>query len=218
MTRQRVIETDADVRTALPLVPAALQHVAHVAIRTRGTIGGSLAHADPSAELPAAVIALEGRLHLRSTRGTRAVAADDFFIGALMTALEPGELIEAVELPVPPAHTGWGFHEIAATRGAFALAGAVAMVRVDATGAIEHARLALMGIGATTVVPGWLADTSRGRRCDEELLADIRSRLQESLSPTDDVHASAAYRRRAAATIAVRALRDAARRAGGVEA
>ena len=211
MTRQRAIERDERVRAALPLVPAALSHVAHTAIRTRGTIGGSLAHADPSAELPAVAVALEARLHVRARDGARTVAAEDFFVAPLMTALEPGELIEAIEIPIPPPRTGHGFHEVAATHGAFALAGAAAVVRLAPTGAVEHARLVLMGMSGTPL----MADLSAlaGRPCDEDALAEVRARLQDELQPVDDAHASAAYRRRAGAAVAVRALREAARMA-----
>lgn len=214
MTRQRILENDPVVRAAVPLVPAALRHVAHVAVRTRGTIGGSLVHADPSAELPAAVTALRGRICLRSRAGARVLSTEEFFGGALITALEPGELLEAVEIPVPPPGTGWGFREVASTHGAFALAGAAAVLRLDAAGAVEYVRVALMGVGSVPVTPGWLSDAMLGRELGDELLGDVASRLRDVLDPPDDAHASAAYRRRAASALALRALRDAAGRAG----
>jgi aerobic carbon-monoxide dehydrogenase medium subunit len=215
MTRQRAIEIDGAVVTGLPLLPAALRHVAHVAVRTRGTIGGSLAHADPAAELPAAVAALDGRIRLRSLRASRVVTAEGFFVGSLLTSIEPGEVLEGVDLPIPPPRTGWGFREVAATHGAFALVGAAALVRLAADRTVEHARLALMGVDSTPVVVDWLSEVMVARPCDAELLGEVRTRLHHSLDPPDDVEASASYRRKAGAAIAVRALHDAAHRARG---
>lgn len=217
MTRQRTVELNRDVIAALPLLPVALEHVAHIAIRTRGTIGGSIAHADPSAELPATAIALGGRLRLRSRAGARVLAAEDFFVAPLMTAIEPGELIEAVELPVPPAGTGWGFAEVARTHGAFALVGAVAQLGLDHSGAVTRARLAMFGVGATPVSVEWLEPAVRGRALDNELLAEVGSRLSSDLEPLDDVQASSAYRRRAAGRLAQRVLRQAMLRANPSE-
>lgn len=213
MTRQRAVETDAEVIAALPLLPAALSHVAHLAIRTRGTIGGSLAHADPSAELPATTVTLGARICLRSRSGTRALPAEDFFVAPLMTALEPGELLEAVELPVPPPDTGWGFSEVACTHGAFALVGAMALVGLERDGAVQRARLTMFGVGPTPVSVDWLEQAICGRTLDDELLKEVGARVSEELSPPDDVHASAAYRRRAAGALARRVLRQAVLRA-----
>lgn len=216
MTRQRAVETDPTVRAQLPLLPAALRHVAHLAIRTRGTIGGSLVHADPSAELPAAVAALEGRVELRAAAGARVLALEDFLLGPLMTARAPGELLAAVEIPVPAPGTGWGFAEVASTHGAFALAGAAAVLRLDRPGGVvEHVRLTLLGVAGTPVTPDWVAPALAGRPPAEEALAQVGARLRDTLEPRDDAQVSAAYRRRAAAELAVRVLRDAARRAEG---
>jgi carbon-monoxide dehydrogenase medium subunit len=210
MARQRTVELHPLARRDLPLLPAALSHVAHLAIRSRGTIGGSLAHADPSAELPAVVAALGGSLQLRSQAGPRTVAARDFFLAPLITALEPGELIEAVELPIPPPGTGWAFLEVARTHGAFAMAGVAALIRLDQGRAVEQASLALLGVEGRPVVIDWLESVLRGRPLSDEALEDVGQRLEASLEPLEDVHASAGYRRRAAVTLARRALREAA--------
>jgi CO/xanthine dehydrogenase FAD-binding subunit len=212
MTRQRTVEVDRDIARSLPLLPEALGHVAHLAIRTRGTIGGSIAHADPAAELPAAAVALDATLTLRSQSGSRTLAATDFFIAPLMTAIEPGELLEAIDIPVPPAHTGWGFAEVARTHGAFALVGAIAGVSLkDAR--VEQARLVVFGVGPVPVTVDWIQEAVRGRPLDDDVLAEVGHRVGEELEPVDDVHASGAYRRRAAAALSRRVLRQAAKRA-----
>jgi CO/xanthine dehydrogenase FAD-binding subunit len=215
MVRQRRLETDPVVRDELPLIAEAARHIAHVPIRTRGTVGGSLAHADPAAELPATVAALGGRLLLRGPNGAREIPATEFFVGALTTAIEPGELLEAIEIEPPPAGAGWGFGEVARTHGAFALAGAAAVLHVDAAGEIDFARLALLGVGSVPFVPGWLEEMAVGEAAEEPLFARIGARVGEEIAPLDDIHASADYRRRVAAVLTARAFRDAAARSNG---
>jgi aerobic carbon-monoxide dehydrogenase medium subunit len=215
MVRQRRLETDPVVRDELPLIAEAARHIAHVPIRTRGTVGGSLAHADPAAELPATVAALGGRLLLRGPNGAREIPATEFFVGALTTAIEPGELLEAIEIEPPPAGAGWGFGEVARTHGAFALAGAAAVLHVGAAGEIDFARLALLGVGSVPFVPGWLEEMAVGEAAEEPLFARIGARVGEEIAPLDDIHASADYRRRVAAVLTARAFRDAAARSNG---
>jgi aerobic carbon-monoxide dehydrogenase medium subunit len=214
MTRQRTLERDAAIARTLPILPEALEHVAHLAIRTRGTIGGSIAHADPSAELPAAMLALDAILKLRSQSASRTLPAKDFFLAPLMTAIEPGELLEAIEVPVPPPRTGWGFAEVARTHGAFALVGAIAGATInDQT--VGRVRLVLFGVGPAPLSIDCIEDVIRGRNLedDDEMLAEVEHRVSGEVEPVDDVHASAAYRRRAAGVLARRVLRQAVARA-----
>jgi CO/xanthine dehydrogenase FAD-binding subunit len=215
MVRQRRLETDPVIRDELPLIAEAARHIAHVPIRTRGTVGGSLAHADPAAELPATVAALGGRLLLRGPNGAREIPATEFFVGALTTAIELGELLEAIEIEPPPAGAGWGFGEVARTHGAFALAGAAAVLHVGAAGEIDFARLALLGVGSVPYVPEWLEDMAVGEAPAESLFARIGARASEEITPLDDIHASADYRRRVAAVLTARALSAAAARSNG---
>ena len=215
MVRQRTIETDARIARRLSLLPDAARHIAHVPIRTRGTVGGSLAHADPSAELPAAISALDGRLHVRGPDGDRVVAAREFFLGPLTTAVEPGELLVAIDVAAPPAGSGWAFLEVARTHGAFALAGVAAVVHVGSGGAIDHAALALCGVGSAPYAATWLADVATGERPDEALFDHVAQRVHDEISPYDDCHASADYRRRVAVVLTQRALRTAAARSNG---
>jgi len=215
MVRQRRLETDPVVRDELPLIAEAARHIAHVPIRTRGTVGGSLAHADPAAELPATIAALRGRLLLRGPNGERAVPAAEFFVGALTTAIEPGELLHAIEIEPPPAGTGWGFGEVARTHGAFALAGAAAVLHLGAAGEIDFARIALLGVGSVPYVPEWLEEIAAGEAAEEPLFRRIGARVGDEIAPLDDIHASADYRRRVAAVLTARVLRDAAARSNG---
>jgi CO/xanthine dehydrogenase FAD-binding subunit len=142
MTRQAALERSALVHERWPLLHKAVRFVGHPQIRTRGTVGGSVAHADPAAELPAALIALGARVHLRSAAGARAVEASDFFLGPLHTSREPDELLVELEVPEQPEGTGAGFAEHARTHGDFATAGAAAVVAPG-----RHAGLALLGAG-----------------------------------------------------------------------
>jgi aerobic carbon-monoxide dehydrogenase medium subunit len=215
MVRQRRLETEPAVREQLPLLADAAGYIAHVAIRTRGTVGGSLAHADPAAELPATVAALEGRLLVRSLRGTRAVPAAEFFLGPLTSAIEPGEMLVAVEVDPPPTGAGWSLQEIARTHGAFALAGVAALLHVGGDGRIDRVRLALLGVGSVPYVPEWLDEMALGEPADELLFRRIGERVRDEVAPFDDVHATAEYRKRVAAVLTARALAGAAARSNG---
>jgi aerobic carbon-monoxide dehydrogenase medium subunit len=215
MVRQRLLETDPALRATLPLLAEAARHIAHVPIRMRGTVGGSLAHADPAAELPATVCALGGRLLVRGRDGERAVPAGDFFLGPLTSAIEPGEVLVAVEIQTSPEGTGWAFREVARTHGAFALAGVAALVHVGGDGSIDLARLALLGVGSVPYVPDWLDEMAVGEAPDQSLFHKIGERVVDAVTPFDDVHASADYRRRVAGVLAARALAEAAGRSDG---
>lgn len=215
LCRQRRLERWAVTRA--PLLADALRHVSHVAIRTRGTVAGSIAHADPAAELPALLLALDGTVVARGPGGERTVPADAFFLGPLTTALRPDELVTEVRFRLPPPGTGWGFAEVARRHGDFALAGAVALLALDPAGLVTAARLAFFGVGDTAV---------RGREAEARLLgraptaADLRDAARAAaapLTPDSDLHATGEYRRRVAAVLAERTLRAALARARGEE-
>jgi carbon-monoxide dehydrogenase medium subunit len=212
MTRQRALEVDP-LAGHVPLLAAATRHIAHVPIRTRGTIGGSLAHADPAAELPATVAALEGRLLLRSRRGVRSIAAEEFFIGPLTSARKPDEILETIEIPVPGVRTGWAFREVARAHGAFALVGAATTVQLREDGRLGRVRLALLGVGGSPYLPEWLEQMTAGEEASESLFAEIADRVRESVRPSDDQHTNSTYRRDVAATLTVRTLGQATTRA-----
>jgi len=211
MTRQRTAELSPIVRRRLPLLAEALGYVGHPQIRNRGTIGGTLAHADPSAELPAVLSALDGQVVLRSTRGTRTLGPHEFFLSYLTTALEPDELLVEVRLP---AHdrAGSAFVEVARRRGDYALVGVAAVVEV-ADGRIARARLAFTGVGAGPVRIGELEQAVVGKPADEETLTEAGRIASARLDPETDIHASAEYRREVAGVLTERALRLAVERA-----
>lgn len=209
MTRQRFAERSALVAKRSPLIVQALRHVAHPTIRNRGTVGGSVAHADPAAELPAVLVALDAELVARSSRGQRVVAAADFFQGFLMTALEPEELLTEIRLPGLAQYSGSAFVELARRHGDFALVGVAACVVRGEGGSIGHARLVFTGVDQTPVrVP-----EAEALLCEAEpseaAFAEAAARAASSLTPGSDLHASANYRRRVAGVLARRALHEA---------
>jgi CO/xanthine dehydrogenase FAD-binding subunit len=200
MTRQRAAEQSALVQQRAPLVTRALANVGHVTIRNRGTIGGSIAHADPAAELPAAALALDAELVVRSAaRGERTIAAADFFQGFLTTALEPDELLVEVRVPGVPAGAGVSFVELARRHGDFAIVGAAAVVSPGDT------RLVFIGVGGAPVRATEAEELLREGASYEE----AAERAASTLDPASDLHASADYRRRVAKVLARRALEEA---------
>jgi carbon-monoxide dehydrogenase medium subunit len=191
---------DGAVRVAVPLVQRALPLIGHFQIRNRGTIGGSLAHADPSSELPAVALALDAVLEAVGPRGTRRIAASEFFDSTWQTTLADDEILQAVEFPVWSGSCGFAIDEVARRHGDFAIVGAAAAVQLDGD-RVTKAALALFGVGSTAVrAPGAedaLVAAGVGARLD-----DICRLATEGLDPPDDVHATGAYRREVAAVVA----------------
>lgn len=214
-TRQRALERDPRVARACPLLAEALPHVGHVAIRNRGTIGGSLAHADPAAELPAVATALGAELRVRSRGGSRSLAPPELFVMPLVTSLAPDELLVSIRLPAPMPRTGYAWCELAERHGDFALAGVAAVVSLDGQGACQGVRLALAGVAGVPVDASTAAFVLVGRPPDPEALDEASARVAETCDPVSDAHAPGLYRRRLAGVLARRALALAARRAAG---
>jgi len=205
LVRQETLEHSPVVREHAPLVAAAMPHVGHTAIRTRGTVGGSLALADPAAELPACAVALDATILLTSRHGARDVAAEQFFRGIYTTALEPGEIV--TELFIPRAVPAWrsGFEELARRHGDFALAGLAARVRVEG-GAIVESRLAFLGVGTRPIRARGAEAVLVGRRADADALAAAGRALDGDLDPPGDVHGSPALRRHLARVLLSRVV------------
>ncbi len=204
LTRHRDLEHSPVIASKLPVMSAAMRHVAHLAIRNRGTIGGSLSHADPAAELPMLATFYEAGISVQGPSGRRTIFPEEFFVDALTNCLEPEEIVVEVEFPILK-QDGWAFEEVARRFGDFALASIAVSVRRGTSG-LEAARVAVMGV----------ADTPRRlREAEEELVAmeldertsDRFSEIVVSLvSPNDDLHASAEYRKHLLAQLAKRAL------------
>jgi len=213
LVRQHALERDGRVAAAAPLLAEAAPLIGHLQTRARGTIGGSLAHADPAAELPACMITLDAVFHLRSARGQRACRAQDFFRGLLSTALEPDELLAGIEVPGAPApRAGHGFAEVARRHGDFALVGASAVLTLDAAGVCRHARLVIFGAGDGPHLARAAAGLI-GERPSAARLGEAGRAGAGEIDARADLHATAEYRRRVAAGLAARALHRAAARA-----
>lgn len=205
LARQEALERSPLVREHAPLIAAALPHIGHSAIRARGTIGGSLALADPAAELPACAVALGATIRVGRRGGTRDIAADDFFKGIYTTALAPGEIV--TEILVPRATVGWrwGFEELARRHGDFALAGVGAGASLTA-GAIAQSRLVFFGVGTRPVRARRAEAVLAGRPADAETLAAAGRALDADLDPPGDVHGSPALRRHLARVLLARVV------------
>jgi carbon-monoxide dehydrogenase medium subunit len=213
MMRQRDLELSPEVARHCPLLAEALRHVGHRQTRNRGTIGGSLAHADPAAELPAVCAAYDAVLHLASIRGLRAAPFRDFAVGYMATALEPDEMIAAVELPIWRLGHGHGFHEFARRHGDFALAGAAALLDIGAGGMVRRAALSLFGVAERPVRVDAAEAALLGKVIDAGAIKSAAAAAW-LVEPISDIHASGDYRRHLAQVLSARALVDAARRAG----
>ncbi len=219
MTRQREAERHRVVASKVPLLGEALRQIGHPQIRNRGTVGGSMAHADPSAELPAAASVLGASFLLVSERGERVVGCEEFFAGYLATALEPDELLAEIRFPVPPPGTGWAFCEVARRHGDFALVGVAVLLLPDGSGGCAGARVALTGVGAGPVrIPEAEAALSEARPGDgggcAAAAVEAASIVRGAIDPPSDIHATSDYRRQLAGVLVERAVVQAAKRAG----
>ncbi|MDX3908028.1 MAG: xanthine dehydrogenase family protein subunit M [Pigmentiphaga sp.] len=212
MTRWRDIEDEARLRRACPLVAEAVGHIAHYQIRNRGTIGGNLSHADPASEMPGVVVACEAELEVFGPSGTRRVAAADFFTGPLSTCLAHDEILQAVRFPSWPAVRRWAFEEFALRRGDFAYAGIALYYDEDGGGCAHNTHVSVIG---ATDIPRRLPAVEaaiNGQRVEGPAIAEAARLASASVTPPDDIHASADYRRALVGTLVERALAAAAAR------
>ena len=216
MTPQTGIERSPVVRERAPLLAEAMPWIAHPQIRNRGTIGGSLAHADPAAELPAVMLALEARLHLRGPGGDRTVPYCDFCTGFFSTALAPDELITGVEIPALASGTGTAFEEVSRRHGDFALVGVCVVLTLDPGGTCTRASVTLLSVGDGPVCASTAEGLLLGRVVTPESVREAAdAAATRDIDPPADIHASAAFRRHLARVLTSRALETAARRAAG---
>ena len=211
MTRTRTLERDPALRAAVPLISELTSWIGHVQIRNRGTVGGSIAHADPAAELPALSLALDGSLVVAGPNRTRTIPASEAYLGFLTTTLEEDEILTEVQLRRPPASTGWGFQEFAPRHGDFALAGAIALVTPGSDGAVADARLVAFGGPDAAVRATGAEQTLVGATLTEAVINQAAAlAARECLQ--DDPRSDAAYRQQITKAMVARALRDAAAR------
>ena len=212
MTREYVAEDSKTIADSVPLLAAALPLIGHEAIRSRGTIGGSLAHADPAAELPAVATALDAEFVVRGPSGERVIPAADWFEGYLTTSRRADELLVEVRFPAAAPGTGVAFHEVARRHGDFAIAGLAASLTLS-DGAISDARLAFAGISDVPVRAAGAEDLLRGEIPSAELFDEASRRATEGIDPPSDLHGSSEYRKRVAAALVRRGLQAAAENA-----
>jgi CO/xanthine dehydrogenase FAD-binding subunit len=212
LTRHFQLETSPLVARHLPVLSCAMPHVAHLAIRNRGTIGGSLSHADPAAELPMLALLLDATLHVVSASATRSIAASDFFVEAMTVDLAADEIVTEITLPKLPQHTGWGFEEVARRSGDFALAAVAATLTVSA-GAIAQARIAVTGVGPISMRVLAAEAFLNGQTLEPGLIDLVIAAVRGAIEPESDLHASSDYRRHLAGVLAGRAVTAAWHRA-----
>ena len=210
MTRQRALERSAIVAAGWPLLQEATRHIGHIHIRNRGTVGGSIAHAYPSAELPIVMIALEASFVLRSAQGERTVCARDFIVDVMTTVLEPGELLIEVRVPQAASRTGWAFQEVSRRHGDFALAAAAGVMALTNDGRIDKLILVFAGAKPHLSIN---TDALRGQKPNPNLMSEVANTAAAELDPESDIHASAEYRREVSRALARRVLEAAAVRA-----
>jgi aerobic carbon-monoxide dehydrogenase medium subunit len=211
--RHRTIERSEVVQSSNPLLAHAVRFIGHAAIRNRGTIGGSIAHADPAAELPTLLALLDGEIEARSANGSRTIAASDFFQGFLTTTLEPEELLTGVRVPSLAPGAGWSFQEFSRRSGDFAIVGVAATVQLDGSGNVGEARLAFSGVDTQPVRAANAEAMLAGSTPSDDLWADAGREAASPLEPASDIHGSSAYRKHLAAVLAQRALKEAHDRA-----
>ena len=215
LTRHRTLERSAEVASRVPLMAEALPEVGDRQVRFRGTVGGSLAHADPAAELPTIATALDAEMIIGRHGARRSVTATDFFQSVLTTVLEPDELLLEIRFPAPPPHSGHAFLELSRQRGTFAIVSAAAVVSLE-EGRISSARLALGGVGVTPFRARAAEESLRGQTPGAEAFAEAGRLAAGETDPSSDVHGSDQYRKEMASLYAQRALDLAARRAAAV--
>ena len=214
MTRHADLEFSDLVASKLPVMAAAMRHVAHLAIRNKGTIGGSLSHADPAAELPMLAVFYGATIKVQGSNGRREIAAEDFFVSALTNCLDPDEIVFEIDFPVLASHAGWAFEEVARRFGDFALA-CIAVSFEVLDDRIADARVAVMGVAD---IPRRLREAEqalKGARRGPEAAARFAEVVRSCLSPPSDIHVSAEYRKNLIGALAERAFTTAWTRAVG---
>lgn len=215
MTRERQLEFDPLISKHTPLLSEAVPFIAHPQIRNRGTIGGSLVNADPAAELPVLMLALNARLKAHSVSGERWFDAQDFFVGLFTTALAPEEILVEIEVPCIAPRTGWSFMEVAPRAGDYALMGVAALVSFDETGKCERAKLVYLNAGEGPVVAQGAAKLLEGESIHAELIEEAAALASEKeINPFGNVHTSPDFQRHLANVLTKKTLKQAIQRAG----
>ena len=212
LVRHRMTAENDEIEATIPILHAAMKHVAHLTVRNRGTFCGSVCHADPAAEMPMMTLLLNGTVNASSVRGERAIAAQEFFTGSLVTALEPDEFVTSIDIDTLPDGVGWGFEEFSRRHGDYALA-AVAVTMMVRDGVARDVRIGIMGVGETPTRLPSLEDMVEGNVVTVALKDELIRSLGETITPNSDLNGSADYRRHLAGALFGRAVTDAWARA-----
>lgn len=215
MTRERVLEFDPQIEKRSPLLHEAAPNIAHPQIRNRGTIGGSIVNADPAAELPVLMFALNARLRAQSVSGERWFDAMEFFVGMFTTALEPDEVLVEIEIPFVSPRTGWSFMEVAPRAGDYALMGVACLVSLDESGTCSYAKLVYLNAGDGPVDAQEAAQSLIGRQLNDALVESAAEHAGEKeIAPTGNIHTSPEFQRHLAKVLTKKTLKQAIERAG----
>jgi CO/xanthine dehydrogenase FAD-binding subunit len=215
LTRQVEVERSAEVARSLPILSEAIGLVAHPAIRNRGTVGGSLVHADPAAEIPVVATALDAELELKSKKRGRSLKVEEFYLGYLTTGIAPDELLLGFSLELPPAGAGWAFTEYARRHGDFAIVAVAALLAFDTAGKTNYARIALGGVGPVPERCREAEALLMGKEPTDALFREAAKAAASAIDPESDIHASASYRRQLSEVYVRRGLEVARGRVGG---
>ena len=215
MTRERTLEFDARIAKRTPLLHEAAPNIAHPQIRNRGTIGGSIVNADPAAELPVLMLALNAQLKARNASAERWIPASDFMTGMFSTVLEPDEILVEIELPFMPPNTGWSFMEVAPRAGDYALMGVATAVTLDENGRCQSAKLVYLNAGDGPVDAKEAAQSLVGQTLTDTSISAAAAQASETeITPFGNIHASPEFQRHLAKVLTTKALKQAAERAG----
>ncbi|MEE8162129.1 MAG: xanthine dehydrogenase family protein subunit M, partial [Acidobacteriota bacterium] len=206
LTRQRAVERSGVIRDRNPLLAATMPLIGHTQIRNRGTVGGSLVHADPAAELPALSIALGMKFVLKSAGRERVVPAEDFSLGYMATTIEPDELLTEIRIPALKPRLGWAIDEISRRKGDFAIVGVFVMVQLDGNDGCQDARIVLFGVGGKPVRMQRAETVLRVWRLEQRTLEEVARVVSDDLDPDSDIHASSEYRKEVGGVLTRRAL------------
>jgi len=218
MTRERHLEFDSSIAKHIPLLTEATPFIAHPQIRNRGTIGGSIVNADPAAELPVLMLALNARLKAKNVSGERWIDARDFFTGMFSTALEPDEILVEIELPFMPQRTGWSFIEVAPRAGDYALMGVAALVTLDENGKCRQAKLVYLNAGEGPMDAKEAVKRLEGETLNETLIESAAVHASEKeINPFGNVHTSPEFQRHLANVLTKNALKQSMQRAGELQ-
>jgi len=209
------IESSELLKKRCPLLPETAREIGDVQVRNRGTIGGTLAHADPSADWPAAILALGGELRLRGPRGVRRLAADGFFVGPLTTAIAPDEILTEIRVPASERRCGGAYLKMAQQASGFAIVGVAVSLKVDAKGFCEEVGIGVTGLGDKPFRARAVEARLRGNRFTPKLIEASAAQVAEGIDPLEDLHAAAPFRAHLARVYAARAIQAAAKRSGG---